>query len=268
MKKSIIIIISLVLISCNNQSKKRDVQKNITQTNSDFKEAYYDNGALKTRAKLKNGIENGSYLAFYPNKLIAESGIKIKGKMNDLWKFYDSIGHISSVKHYYNDKPIYNLDINDFDYQEKKIDEYLVIQIPKKWNVIKSINTKQVLLSIRKNCGKQISFCPNLTVTIDHNIYSKKEIETYLNQSNKALETKFNNYKIIKERKFIHEGIIYFEKIYKGTIQDIKIGGITTWIFDNQKTYIITGLALNEKDNSFLKNEGLFKDITNNIKIN
>jgi hypothetical protein len=47
----------------------------------------------------------------------------------------------------------------------------------------------------------------------------------------------------------------------------MNLGGITTWIFDKKNTYIISGLALNEKEYSFLKQEGLFKDITNSIKL-
>ena len=63
-------------------------------------------------------------------------------------------------------------------------------------------------------------------------------------------------------------GITYYEKIYTGVVNNIQLGGISTWVFKNDKIYVITGFALNEKENSFLKFEGLFKDVTNSFELN
>ena len=161
---------------------------------------------------------------------------------------------------------VYNLDISDFEYDSKKIDDNLGIEIPKNWKIINEVKEEPVLLAIRKECGENISFCPNLTITYESPI-NENNIQAYLTASNDVLKSSIDNYRVIKERKYAFEGNTYFEKIYTGSSQGINVGGITTWIFSNKKTYIITGLALNEKENSFLKYEGLFKDIIDKIKL-
>ncbi|MEM6684181.1 MAG: hypothetical protein AAF617_00185, partial [Bacteroidota bacterium] len=115
----------------------------------------------------------------------------------------------------------------------------------------------------RKNCND--TFCPNLTVTKELFI-RKKRIKDYLYQNREVISEKFDNYRLLKEREYTFKNTIYFEKIYTGSFQGINIGGITTWVFEDENTYVITGLALNEEENSFLKYEGLLKEITFSFK--
>lgn len=262
-KKYILFVVIITMISCKDESKQ--VKLNNSNNSSDIKEEYYANGNIKFKAELKEGIEHGAYFKFHKNQAVEESGIKIKGKKNGLWKYYDSFGKIKSAKHFYNDSLVYNLDTSDFEYHSKKIDDVLQVEIPEKWTIIKDIQNP-VLLALKKECEKDIPFCPNLTITYESSI-NTSEIETYLNKSDDVLKSSLDNYKMLKKREYVFEGNTYFEKVYTGSSQGINIGGITTWIFSNKRTYIITGLALNEKGNSFLKYEGLFKDIISEIKL-
>lgn len=265
MKKVLFLIATLILISCGDKPKKENTV--VVKKNVNLKEEYFDSGILKTRAKLKDGLEHGSYMTFHENQIIATSGIKIKGKMNGIWKYYNPLGEIMSVKHFYNDSVLYNLDTNDFNFFKKEIDEHMEIKVPSKWRIVKGIESEQVLLSIRKDCDKEMSFCPSLTITYEASISDETQISNYLKKSNDILVSSFNTYKVVKERNYVYEGQTYYEKIYTGSVQGINIGGITTWIFDKKNIYIITGLALNEKENPFLKQEGLFKEITNSVKL-
>ena len=262
-KKHILLVFILIITSCKQKSKQSEMGN--MEESSNIREEYYANGKIKLRVKLEEGIEHGAYFEFYENQNVKESGIKIKGKKNGLWKYYNSSGEIKSAIHYYNDSLVYNLDIDDFEYHSKKIDDVLQVEIPEKWKIIKDIQ-EPVLLALKKECEKGIPFCPNLTITYEPSI-NTSEIETYLKKNDDILKSSVDNYRVIKEREYAFEGNTYFEKIYAGNSQGINIGGITTWIFSNKKTYIITGLALNEKENSFLKYEGLFKDIIDKIKL-
>ncbi|SNY99681.1 toxin-antitoxin system YwqK family antitoxin [Flagellimonas pacifica] len=262
-KKYILLIVIITIISCKDESKQ--VKLNNPNKSSDIKQEYYANGNVKLRAELKEGIEHGAYFKYFKNQTVEESGVKIKGKKNGLWKYYDSLGKIKSAKHFYNDSLVYNLDTSDFEYRSKIIDAVLQVEIPEKWTVIKDAQTP-VLLALKKECEKDIPFCPNLTITYESSI-NTSEIETYLKKNDDVLKSSLNNYKVLKKREYVFEDNTYFEKVYIGSSQGINIGGITTWIFSNKRTYIITGLALNEKENSFLKYEGLFKDIINEIKL-
>lgn len=262
-KKYILFVVIITIISCKDESKQ--VKLNHPNKSSDIKEEYYTNGNIKLRAELEEGVEHGAYFKFHKNQTVEESGVKIKGKKNGLWKYYDSLGKIKSAKHFYNDSLVYNLDTSDFEYRSKKVDDVLQVEIPEKWTTIKDIQ-KPVLLALKKECEKDISFCPNLTITYELPI-NTSEIETYLKKNDDVLKSSLNNYKVLKKREYVFEGNTYFEKVYIGSSQGINIGGITTWIFSNERTYIITGLALNEKENSFLKYEGLFKDIVKETKL-
>lgn len=262
-KKYILFVVVITIISCKYESKQ-DKLNNLNK-NCDIKEDHYTNGNIKLRAELEEGIEHGVYFKFHKNQAVEESGVKIKGKKNGLWKYYDSFGKIKSVKHFYNDSLVYNLDTSDFEYRSKKIDDVLQVETPKKWTIIKDIQNP-VLLALKKECEKDISFCPNLTITYELPI-NTSEIETYLKKNDDVLKSSLDNYKVLKKREYVFEGNKYFEKVYTGSSQGVNIGGITTWVFNNKRTYIITGLALNEKENSFLKYEGLFKDIINKIKL-
>lgn len=253
-------IIFLILISCQQKAEYIDKKNNV-------KVEYFKTGEIKTRVELDDNIEHGNYSRFYQNGDLAESGIKIRGKKNGLWKYYDTLGLIKSAVHYYEDSLVYNLDVEDFKFNPKKIDNDLTIEIPKNWEIINNINEKNVLLTIRKKCSETIFFCPNLTIAQEKSFKTNDDIEVYLKLSDNILSSNFSNYRVIKERKYLFNKIIYFEKIYVGSAHNISIGGITTWIFKENKTYVITGLALNEHENTFLKYEGLFKNITDNIKI-
>lgn len=253
------IIFAFFLMSCVEEIKK-------SNANSNIKEEYYSNGNIKVRVPLKNNIEHGHYYSFHNNGMIEKSGVVIKGKKNGLWKYSDSLGRVFAAKQYYNDSIVHNLDAIDFDYLNKKLDKNIEIKIPKKWTVVNDFVEKPILLVLRKECKKTVSFCPNLTITYESSIIETEQ-DKYIKKSNEILKSNFKNYRVIKERKYFSNGITYYEKIYTGNSKDINIGGITTWIFSSNKTYIITGLALNEKDNPFLKYEGLFKDITNSLDL-
>lgn len=252
-----ILIATILIMACGDKYQKND----------NIKIEYFENGNVKLKVKLKNGVEHGNYLEFHQNQSVSKSGVKIQGKKNGVWKYYSPSGKLTLAKHFFNDSILYNLDVNDFNFYNKIIDGHFEIKIPKNWNVIGEVNSEQLLLSIKKDCQQKLSFCPSLTITHESPIFDEIEITSYIQKSNDILNTTFDNYRTIKERKFIFEGQIYYEKIYTGKINGVTLGGITTWIFDRKNLYIATGMALNEKGNSFLKQEGLFKDITNSMKL-
>ena len=262
MNKIIFFLLAVIFITaCKNRKDK--VEQN--SFNKNIKEEYYSDGKIKVRAKLKGSLEHGGYFRFYKNKNVKESGVKIKGKKNGLWKHYDSIGSLTLVSHYYNDSLICNLDVNDFEYCSRKIAHNLQLEIPNKWELINNIDNNSILLALRKRCDESYSFCPSLTITRD-SIVKRSEIEGYLKKGNDFLSSSLEAYKVVKERKYSYSGRDYYEKIYIGNSQNLSLGGITTWIFDNRNTYIVTGFSLNEKENSFLKYQGLFKDIIDRIE--
>ena len=269
-KKNIIsVTLFLFLLSCQGLDKNKLSIKDVATIDSGLKEEYYDNGDLKFKVKLDKGIEHGQYLEFYKNKKIAVSGIKIKGKKNNLWKKYDSLGNLSSAVHYYNDSIISHLDINDFLYKKKRLGKNISLSIPEKWKVIEGVLHEQVLLSMKKVCDSEILFCPSLTVTYEFPVNIDKELSSYLKKSDSLLNVSFNNYKVLKEREYYHDSTLFYEKIYLGNIQGVNLGAVTTFVFSKDKTYILTGIALNEKreDNSFLRYEGLFKDIMYSLEL-
>jgi hypothetical protein len=255
----------MTLMSCGDKPKEKHSE--IIEANDSIKIEYFKSGRIKVKAKLKDGVEHGSYFKFYENQSLAQTGLKIKGKMNGVWKYYNSKGEINSVKHFFNDSILYNLDVNDFSFSKRIIKNHLEVNLPIDWNIIERIDSEQVLISTRKDCDKSMSFCPSITITYESSITDEKQIMNYIEKSNIILSSSFKNYKTVKERKYIFDGQNYYEKIYIGNVNGMNLGGITTWIFDKKNTYIISGLALNEKEYSFLKQEGLFKDITNSIKL-
>lgn len=259
------LVATLMLTSCNDKPKKLKVD-NLKESRNTKKE-YFDDGTLKVEKTLKDGLEHGRYISYFNNGSVEKVGLKIKGKMNGVWKNYNELGEIVSVNHYYNDDLLYNLDIDDFTYADYNVENFMTINIPSKWKIIKNVNSKEVLLSVRKDCGEKLVFCPTLTITAEPLVSEETGINTYLDNVDDFLQARFDNYKEVKGRKFSFEGNIYYEKIYIGSIQGIKLGGISTWIFTKKRTFVITGLALNDNVNPFLKQEGLFKDISNSIKL-
>ncbi|AUC16613.1 hypothetical protein BTO06_16300 [Tenacibaculum sp. SZ-18] len=264
MKKvlSIVLLFSISILDAQNK-------KQVVSHYSNIKEEFYDDGKIKKKVQLKNGKEHGLYFEYYRNQIPSKTGVKINNKKNGLWKEFDKRGKIISAYHFFKGKLIYNLDVEDFDYLRYFIDNKdLEISIPRKWEVIENFKSKKVLLSIRKKCIKQLAFCPSVTITKDSPYSDQKKILHYLQENTNALKLKFQNYKLIKERSYHVGDNLYHEIIYIGSIKGVNLGGVTTWIFNKKKTYIITGLALNEKNNSFLKSEGLLRDLTNEIKVN
>ncbi|WP_159296058.1 PsbP-related protein [Tenacibaculum maritimum] len=234
---------------------------------SNEKKEYYETGEIKTHANIKDGIEHGVYFEYHRNGELSISGIKIKGKKNGLWKRYDSKGKIISAKQYYNDNVVHELELSDFIFKRIKLKNHEEIDVPKNWEMIPVNQSNQVLLSIRKNCSKYIKFCPTLNV-IEEDRIASSNIDSFIDKNNELLKKALNNFRIIKERKYEYDGTMFYEEIYAGENNNLGIGGISTFVFTKKKIYIITGNALNEKGNSFLKYEGLFKEITNSFRLN
>jgi hypothetical protein len=257
------VIFITILVSCNKVNKKED-QKTIVP---EYKKEYFENGNVKTHVGMKNGIEHGVYFEYHEDGSLAVSGLKINGKKNGLWKSFDKKRKIIFVKQLYNDNLVYELNKEDFKFRKTKLNKKIKIDVPYKWKVNEYPDSKQILLTARKECDENIEFCPTFSLTLEKREKSF-ELKKYKENTDSILQMKFSNYRILKERDYSFKGITYYEKIYTGVVNNIQLGGISTWVFKNDKIYVITGFALNEKENSFLKFEGLFKDVTNSFELN
>ncbi len=59
MKRLKILLLIFIVVSCNNPYEVR----------------YYDNGKIKSKAKVTNGIYDGEFTAFYPSGQIKSQGV-------------------------------------------------------------------------------------------------------------------------------------------------------------------------------------------------
>lgn len=84
MKKSVFVLILLVLVSLIlflYPSKEEII-------------LHYDDGHVKARGTIVDGLKHGNATLYYRNGKIKESGDWCLGKQEDLWKFYDNKGNL------------------------------------------------------------------------------------------------------------------------------------------------------------------------------
>ncbi len=53
---------------------------------------YFENGNIKSKVPIRNGMKEGYATVYYPSGKIAERGIWSKDKQEGLWKFYYETG--------------------------------------------------------------------------------------------------------------------------------------------------------------------------------
>ncbi len=263
MKKFIGIILAFFVVSYVNS---QEVQKEMSSVNE--KKQYYKNGKIKLHVGLKNGVEHGLYLKYFDDGNLATSGIKINGKKSGLWKDFNRDGEVVFAKQYLKDKLLYELDNKDFFFKLFKFSNEFSISIPSYWETTEFPDSNQLIISVKKKCNQDVKFCPTFSLTREIIDQRSFNIDEHLKSMEEQLSNRFKGFRIIKQREYSAERVIYYEKVYTGKYNDIQIVGISTWAIKKNYLYSITGFAINEKGNSFLRYEGLFKDIINSLKIN
>lgn len=88
MKIIYLLVSGLMLFSCIRNQEKN-------------KKEFYSNGVLRSKVQVdSDGVLNGLYEEYYINKKIKTKGTIKNGLKLGWWKFYDSLGNISSEKEY------------------------------------------------------------------------------------------------------------------------------------------------------------------------
>jgi|GEM_PF-1854035 len=253
----LIIGLSIILFSCKEESKVV-IENNI-------RTEYYGNNNVKSLVKMKGDLEHGVYQEYYENNILKSTGVKIKGKKNGVWKNFSTDNKLTEVNYFYNDSLYYSLDKNDFIFSIKNVTNNIKIKMPFHWERHQTDNERALFIS-KKKCIDSLSFCPIITLTYEN--VGSSNINEYLEKNITLLSDYMPSYRKIKEREFEVNKNKAYELTYIATVNGIKIGALTTWVFHEDKCYIITGMSTNELNNEFLKYEGLFKEISSSLMIN
>lgn len=248
-KISIINIILLVLLTfrCTEEKNKQVETLNILAV---------DSNANSIHHKLSlNDSSNISVIDHTDG--ITEKGILINGKRNGVWKKFSSSKTLESVSYYFNDSLLYELDKDDYNFVEYRINETAKISYPNKWKIIKSAG---LIASFMKEQSKENKeFVPLINIQQDK-ISNSKSFSNYVNKELEVLRSN-PTFKLIKLKEYGSDSLLTIQAVYIIIIQDIKLGVVTNWIKHKDKVYIINGMASNKNKGDFLHYKELFQDI-------
>lgn len=195
---------------------------------------------------------------------------EIKNNLKDgVWKIFGKKGELQAVKLYYNDSLLFDLDPLDFSYREVNINKKEIsVLLPFNWET--KLFTKEesnvVIFTSEKRCLKDDLFCPNITFTYEI-LNVDSTFEEYLRASYKLIENTFSDFKLVAQGDVSSSSITAYQITYLMTVDEVKLGGVTTWIYNSESNsvYCLTGLALNQENSEFLKYKVLFQEISNSI---
>jgi len=269
-----IILFSISIIACGGEDKmtssetfkkKVIVNKERDRLGENYVE-YYDNGIERVISGQEKGELHGAYSKFNSDGSLSEEGIMRNGLRNGVWKSYNKKGKLKSVKQYYNDSLLFDLDQLDFNFREVTIGQKgLKISVSKGWETSKKEMYPVILVS-KKKCDDSVIFCSNITVVKD-SLRDGVDFNTYLQLNYDLLQNQFNNFRLIARGNIKVGDFSAFQITYLMQTDGVKLGGITTWIKNGEIIYVITGLALNEGNSDFLKYKGLFQEITSSLSV-
>lgn len=260
---SILLIAVLFFSSCNESVKKtKDFQ---TGPNGDtIMVSYFDNGTRSEETTIKNGVPNGPSTSYYQNGNVKETGLLTNGHKNSIWKFYDSSSHLSQVQHYADDKPVYNLPVDDFTFDKKSNDKAgFSLKLPHKW--ITAFSDSSALMTSHKNCDSDV-FCPNIIIT--KGSMTGTSFTSFADTVKRALMSQFTGCRIVTERIFEIDKKPSYQAAFTFVNENRQLAGLVTVIQHQSDIYNIISIADNEPAGSFLKYKGLFEDIAWSFRFN
>jgi hypothetical protein len=261
----------LTLLLVGACQSKQNTEQNMEKANNQsvaedtIHTEFYSNGNKKVVVNIEQGKYNGKYSFYSENGKLSEEGIMIMGLKNGIWKYYDKDNYLQKVLEYDNDKILFELDKADFSLLPHVIEkERIEINVPINWKTDTNYNLP-ILLSSKKKCDVSVVFCPNFTLTKEA-LQKDMTFDDYLKFSYKLMGQKISYFKAVTQGQLLINGLPAFQIAYLGLVNGVKLGGVTTWINKGNDVYIVTGLAINEKDSEFLKYKGLFQEVASSFR--
>lgn len=212
-----------------------------------------------------NKIKDGEWVERYDNGNISKSGFINNGAKNGIWKYFHTDGSLEKVHQYFNDTLLFVLDKNDFLFSRQfSENKEIGINIPIRWEIQK--DNSQTLLIARKQCIDSTAFCPNITITKDILSDSNNiDFENYVKSNIILLSERLPYFKPIAGGNIIIDTLPAYQLTYLMQVNGVKLGGITTWIYNGLDAYVITGMAINEQDSEFLRFKVVFQGVTSSF---
>ncbi len=173
-------------------------------------------------------------------------------------KEYNELNALMKVDLYYNDSLLFNLDLDDYDFVDKKLSNKMTISVPEKWQ---TSDLEYGDLAIVKSCSE--IFCPNFTITKEK---VNDRFDLYLDKNIGLLSKQFNVFKLIAQGGKKINTLESYQITYLMEVDNVRLGGITTWVKKDEVIYILTGMAINEKNSEFLKYKVLFQEIVESFR--
>lgn len=103
--------LSFVIISCGRIDNSREYrfERNglvyYKNTDKPYTGVIFDSSSVILQYDVENGKKNGSFLVYYRNGMLAQSGYLINDKNEGEWRYYYSNGNLESRGIYKNDIP-------------------------------------------------------------------------------------------------------------------------------------------------------------------
>jgi hypothetical protein len=260
---SILLIAILFFSSCSESMKKnKDFQ---TGANGDSVMVNYsDNGTRSDETTIKNGVPNGPYISYYQNGSIKETGLLINGLRNSVWKFFDSSNNLSQVRHYADDKVIYNLPVSDFTFDKKSNDKAgFSLKLPRSW--VTAFSDSSRLMTSHKNCDSDV-FCPNIIIT--KGLMTGNSFTSFADSVKRTLVSQFKGSHVVTERIFEIDKKPSYQAAFTFENENMHLAGLVTVIQHRSDVFNIISIADNEPAGSFLKYKGLFEEIAYSFQFN
>jgi hypothetical protein len=267
------ILLFFIIASCQNKSNKTDstTSQSDTQEVNNKKDSihveYYPNGNKKVMAEVKETRLDGKYELYNEYGVIKEKGNMLQGHKNGIWRYFKDEGGLIKAFLYNEDKVVFELDTNDYSTTKKVKAEEIEISLPVQW-IISDTKNKVILLAARKKCSTIVKFCPNITISKE-DIAPGLSFNDYVLKNFEIIKSRFSNQiKPVAQGELSINGLSSFQLTYIALANNTKLAGITTWIKKGNTAYIITGMAINEEGNEFLKYKNLFQEITDSFWVN
>lgn len=206
--------------------------------------------------------ESGVYKEFYKDGVLKIKGKYELGKKTGIWIDYNSIGEPEKAVYMYNDSVYYSgLDPQDYVLEKYPIKGKNVIDLPVKWDK-GNIDNSSLLLTCTKKCKDQ--FCPTISITYTK---LKGSFHDLVEENIATTRKEFDYFKIVSGGEVKINNLRGEQysciTIYNG----IKLGLLATFILKDDDVYIITSMALNDPEGSFLKYQDLFVEIASTFTL-
>lgn len=110
-KIALLLLLSFTLVSCSNKEDSKiyshasDGLVYFKDSNKPFTGTVLDSSVMILLYDVVDGKKNGSFLVFFPDGKLAQSGYLIDNKNEGEWKYYYSNGNLESKGLYINDIP-------------------------------------------------------------------------------------------------------------------------------------------------------------------